>query len=33
VTNSNPIGAMMVAGLTEEQKAAVQQVLDGIGTK
>ncbi|MFW6174736.1 MAG: class I SAM-dependent methyltransferase [Chloroflexota bacterium] len=30
VTNSNPIGAMMVADLTEEQKIEVQQVLDGM---
>jgi ubiquinone/menaquinone biosynthesis C-methylase UbiE len=30
VTNSNPIGAMMVVGLTEEQKTKVQQVLDGM---
>jgi steroid delta-isomerase-like uncharacterized protein len=28
VTNSNPIGAMMVADLTGEQKATVQQTLD-----
>ncbi len=30
VTNSNPIGAMLVAGLTEEQRAAVRQALDGM---
>ena len=30
VTNSNPIGAMMVADLTEEQRAAVQEALDGM---
>ena len=30
VTNSNPIGAGMVADLTEEQRTAVQQVLDGM---
>jgi ubiquinone/menaquinone biosynthesis C-methylase UbiE len=30
VTKSNPIGAMLVADLTEEQKAAVQQALDGL---
>lgn len=30
VTNSNPIGAMLVADLTQEQKAEVQQVLDGM---
>jgi ubiquinone/menaquinone biosynthesis C-methylase UbiE len=30
VTNSNPIGAMLVADLTEEQRAEVQQVLDGM---
>lgn len=30
VTNSNPIGAMLVANLTEEQRAEVQQVLDGM---
>jgi ubiquinone/menaquinone biosynthesis C-methylase UbiE len=28
VVNSNPIGAMLVADLTEQQKAAVQQELD-----
>jgi ubiquinone/menaquinone biosynthesis C-methylase UbiE len=28
VVNSNPIGAMLVADLTEEQEAVVQQVLD-----
>jgi ubiquinone/menaquinone biosynthesis C-methylase UbiE len=30
VVNSNPIGAMLVADLTEEQEAVVQQVLDGM---
>ena len=30
VTNSNPIAAELIAGLTEEQKAEVQQVLDGM---
>lgn len=30
VTSSNPIGAGMVAGLTDEQRAEVQQVLDGM---
>ncbi len=30
VTYSNPIGAMLVADLTEEQRAEVQQVLDGM---
>lgn len=30
VTNSNPIAAEMVADLTEEQSAAVKQVLDGM---
>lgn len=30
VTNSNPIGAMLVADLMEEQRAAAQQVLDGM---
>lgn len=30
VTTGNPIGAMLVADLTEEQKAEVQQVLDGM---
>ena len=30
VTNSNPIGAMMVADVTEEQRAAVQEELDGM---
>jgi ubiquinone/menaquinone biosynthesis C-methylase UbiE len=30
VTNSNPIGAMLVADLTKEQKAGVQQALDGM---
>jgi ubiquinone/menaquinone biosynthesis C-methylase UbiE len=30
LTNSNPIGAMLVADLTDEQKAAVRQVLDGM---
>ena len=30
VTNSNPIGAGMVADLTEEQRAGVRQVLDGM---
>jgi ubiquinone/menaquinone biosynthesis C-methylase UbiE len=30
VTNSNPIGAMLVADLTEEQRAEVQKVLDGM---
>ena len=29
-TNSNPIGAMMVAGLTDEQSDSVRQVLDGM---
>jgi ubiquinone/menaquinone biosynthesis C-methylase UbiE len=29
VTNSNPIGTGLVADLTEEQRVAVQQVLDG----
>lgn len=30
VVNSNPIGAMLVADLTEEQKSLVRQVLDGM---
>lgn len=30
VTSSNPIGAMLVADLTEEQRAEVRQVLDGM---
>jgi ubiquinone/menaquinone biosynthesis C-methylase UbiE len=30
VVNSNPIGAQLVAGLTEEQRAGVRQVLDGM---
>jgi ubiquinone/menaquinone biosynthesis C-methylase UbiE len=30
VTNSNPIGAAMVADLTDAQKSDVQQVLDGM---
>ena len=30
VTNSNPIGAGLVADLTEEQRAAAQQALDGM---
>ena len=30
MTNSNPIGAMMVADVTEEQRAAVQEALDGM---
>jgi len=30
VTNSNPIGAGLVADLTAEQRAAVQQALDGM---
>ena len=30
VVNSNPIGAMLVADLAEEQEAMVQQVLDGM---
>jgi hypothetical protein len=30
VPSSNPIGARLVAGLTEEQKFAVQEVLDGM---
>lgn len=30
VTNSNPIGAMLVADLTDEQRAAVRQALDGM---
>ncbi len=30
VTSSNPIGAGMVADLTEEQRAAVRRVLDGM---
>jgi ubiquinone/menaquinone biosynthesis C-methylase UbiE len=30
VPSSNPIGAGLVAGLTEEQKSSVQQVLDGM---
>jgi ubiquinone/menaquinone biosynthesis C-methylase UbiE len=30
MTNSNPIGAMLVANLTEEQQAAVRQILDGM---
>jgi hypothetical protein len=30
VTNSNPIGAMLVADLTEKQRAATEQVLDGM---
>lgn len=30
VTNSNPVGAMLVADLTEDQKATVRQVLDDM---
>lgn len=30
MTNSNPIGAMLVANLTEEQRVAVRQNLDGM---
>jgi ubiquinone/menaquinone biosynthesis C-methylase UbiE len=30
VPSSNPIGAGLVAGLTEEQKSSVQQVLEGM---
>ena len=30
VTSSNPIGAQMTAHLTEDQKASVRQVLDGM---
>ena len=30
VTSSNPIGAMLVADLTEEQRAAARQALDGM---
>lgn len=30
VTSSNPIGAQLVAGLTAQQRADVEQVLDGI---
>ena len=30
VTNSNPIGAMLAADLTKEQRAVVQQALDGM---
>jgi hypothetical protein len=30
VTSSNPIGAGMVVGLTADQRAEVQQVLDGM---
>jgi ubiquinone/menaquinone biosynthesis C-methylase UbiE len=30
LANSNPIGAGLIAGLTEEQRAKVQQVLDGM---
>jgi ubiquinone/menaquinone biosynthesis C-methylase UbiE len=30
VTHSNPIGAQMVAGLTQEQRTTVHQVLDGM---
>ena len=30
VVNSNPIGAQLVAGLTEEQKEGVRQVLDNM---
>lgn len=30
LTNSNPIGAMLVADLTNKQRAAVQQALDGM---
>ena len=30
VTTSNPIGAQLVADLTEEQKSAVGQVLEGL---
>lgn len=30
ITHSNPIGAMLVADLTEDQKAVVVQVLDGM---
>ena len=30
MTNSNPIGRMLVADLAKEQKAEVQQVLDGM---
>jgi ubiquinone/menaquinone biosynthesis C-methylase UbiE len=32
-TNSNPIGAMMVAGLTDGQSDSVRQVLDGMLAK
>jgi ubiquinone/menaquinone biosynthesis C-methylase UbiE len=30
VVNSNPIGAAMVAGFTDEQRADIQRVLDGM---
>jgi hypothetical protein len=30
VVNSNPIGAMLVADLTEAHEAAVQRALDGM---
>jgi hypothetical protein len=30
LTNSNPIGRMLVADLTDEQKVEVRQVLDGM---
>ena len=30
VVNSNPIGAMLVAGLTEQQASAVRTALDGM---
>lgn len=30
VVNSNPVGAMLVADLTEEQKVSVRQALDGL---
>ncbi len=30
LTNSTPFGAELVADLTEEQRAAVQQALDGL---
>jgi hypothetical protein len=30
VPSSNPIGAGLVAGLTQEQKSAVHDVLDGM---
>jgi SAM-dependent methyltransferase len=30
ITNSNPIGAKWVAGLTQEQRFAVQQALEGL---